>query len=184
MKKNKRLISLFAALLGLAILSRWIPHPPQFTALTAAAIFGGLFFSRPLLVVALPLLAIFISDALFAGFYPGAVINYAALILAALTTYFFAQSSKNSSVSGAQKVLGAVSGSLVFFALSNLAVFITSGMYAHSLAGLINCYTMALPFYGFQVLGEVVYGSAMAATYFILNGRSWVWNSSLEGSSL
>ena len=34
-----------------------------------------------------------------------------------------------------------------FFVLSNLAVWATSGMYTHSLGGLMACYGAALPFY-------------------------------------
>jgi hypothetical protein len=41
---------------------------------------------------------------------------------------------------------GAVATPTSFFLLSNFAVWM-GGMYAHTLAGLAQCYTMALPFY-------------------------------------
>src|SRR6201985_1300882 len=44
-------------------------------------------------------------------------------------------------------VSGAVLASTSFFAVSNYAVWVGSGMYPHTLGGLTACYASALPFY-------------------------------------
>src|ERR1700750_2387157 len=44
-------------------------------------------------------------------------------------------------------VSGSVLASTSFFAVSNYAVWVGSGMYPHTLGGLTACYASALPFY-------------------------------------
>lgn len=46
--------------------------------------------------------------------------------------------------------------SFLFFIISNLGVFYF--WYPHTLAGLITCYTLALPFYTRTLVGDVIFG--------------------------
>ncbi len=46
--------------------------------------------------------------------------------------------------------------SFLFFALSNFGVW--WGWYAHTLEGLITCYTLAIPFYRNTLLGDLAFG--------------------------
>jgi hypothetical protein len=82
-----------------AIVTRLIPHYPNFTALGAAALFGGAYFSRKYAVL-IPVIALFVSDLLlnnliyarqFPAKYDGFVLfetqtlwSYAAFILIAV----------------------------------------------------------------------------------------------------
>ena len=40
-----------------------------------------------------------------------------------------------------------ITGSFMFFVMSNFGVWLTSSFYEKSLNGLFNCYVMAIPFY-------------------------------------
>ncbi len=44
-------------------------------------------------------------------------------------------------------IAAALLGPTSFFVISNFAVWVANGMYAHSLAGLTACYAAAIPFY-------------------------------------
>jgi hypothetical protein len=57
---------------------------------------------------------------------------------------------------------GVVASATSFFLLSNLVVWIGSGMYAHSLSGLGVCYAAALPFY----MNDLVSTSLLSAALF------------------
>jgi len=46
---------------------------------------------------------------------------------------------------------------LLFFALSNFGVWLGSGMYPRSLAGLAECYAAALPFFQNSLAGDLFY---------------------------
>jgi hypothetical protein len=50
-------------------------------------------------------------------------------------------------MSAVRVAAGAVATPTSFFLLSNFVVWVGSGMYAHTMSGLAQCYTMALPFY-------------------------------------
>jgi hypothetical protein len=67
--------------------------------------------------------------------------------------------------------------SLAFFVLSNFAVWAFSGMYALTMAGLIQCYVAALPFLQNTVAGDlfwaaVLFGGAFAIKRAIQNGSA------------
>jgi hypothetical protein len=49
-----------------------------------------------------------------------------------------------------------IAGSVWFFAFTNFGVWLTTDMYAHTWAGLVQCYVMGLPFYRTMLLGNVV----------------------------
>lgn len=53
-------------------------------------------------------------------------------------------------------VLGVILGSIGFFVISNFGVFI-GPWYEHSLAGLLRCFTNAIPFYRNTILADVVF---------------------------
>ena len=50
------------AMIGLAALSRLVPHPPNFAPITAMALFGGAYFASPALAFVVPLAAMALSD--------------------------------------------------------------------------------------------------------------------------
>ncbi|SVB25226.1 uncharacterized protein METZ01_LOCUS178080, partial [marine metagenome] len=69
---------ILAWLLILAAFSRLIPHPPNFTALGAMALFGGAYVSSRTLAIILPLGALWVSDLIlnnlvYTEFYQGFV---------------------------------------------------------------------------------------------------------------
>ena len=61
MSKNKLLITFFIIL---GILTRLIPHPPNFTAIGAIAVFGGAYISDKKLSFIIPTIIMLISDLL------------------------------------------------------------------------------------------------------------------------
>jgi hypothetical protein len=63
-------------------------------------------------------------------------------------------------------VPAALASSLLFFAASNFAVWAFSGMYSHDLAGLTQCFVLALPFLKYTLAGDlawvaVLFGGAL-----------------------
>ena len=64
------------------------------------------------------------------------------------------------------RVLGAsLSGSIVFFLITNLSVWIESGMYPKNMLGLTACYTAGIPFLGNTVMGDLFFSAAMFGIY-------------------
>jgi hypothetical protein len=167
------------SLLILGVLTRFLPHPPNFTALGAIALFGGASFRSHGAGLLLPLGVLLASDAVFEALQPGKGF-YSWQIQASVYAGFLLVALLGRSMRGYRftrklplKVGGrAVAGSLLFFVLTNLGVWIAPGGYPETVAGLVECFTMALPFYHYTLLGDLLFngllfGSAALVHYQI-----------------
>ena len=165
---NKK-FAFVVALLAIGLISRFIPHYPNFTAIGAMAIMGGAVLKNPLESILLPLGALFVSDliinnVIYAGdgftfFYASAAFVYGAVLLSTLISRF------------AQKLnvknyLGlAVITSIIFFFATNMGTWATGTMYPKTAAGLIAALVAGIP-YAFSFLaGTVVYGVLTTIAY-------------------
>jgi len=150
----------FACLLGL---SRIIPHPPNFTPILAVAIFVPLIMKNKLVAIPVTLGAMLIGD-LYWGFHSMMFWTYGAVILATQLRY--------------RNVFGnAVLASIIFFIVTNFAVWAMYDMYPKTLDGLILCYTMAIPFFQNTLLGTLFYTSVFWLIRLIVSKRltkSWI----------
>lgn len=150
---------LLFALIGLAIVSRLIPHPPNFVFLGALGLFAGCHF-RGLTAWMAPVLALGISDWIghFAGvrgmgFYsPGLMLSVYVGVAASTLLGTTLRGSQSFPRVGA----AAIACSAVFFLVSNFGVWLT-GSYASGLPGLVACYSAAIPFFQNTLAGDAFY---------------------------
>ena len=157
---SKRNINLLIALalIALAVSLRVLPHPANFAPIAAIAIFGGAILPRRA-AIWLPLGAMIISD-LIIGWHNLIPITWGCYVLIALTSSYWMK--KPSFGRGLALVM---SSSVFFFVLTNFGVWVWSGMYAHSLSGLAQCYSLALPFFRNTALSDLVYTGALFGIY-------------------
>lgn len=151
MKINKSHFALMFAFIVITLLSRWLPHPPNMTAVGALALLSGALWGRRLWAPLVPLAVLFVSD-LILGFHSTFVWVYAAFVLVALMG--MAVKPQNG---WGRSVMGAGLSSLIFFAISNFGVWMTGGLYPKTGAGLVECYVMALPFLQNQFAGDLIF---------------------------
>ena len=119
-------------------LSRIIPHPPNFTPILATAIIAPMLIKDRWYGIAIPIVAMFISDVII-GFHPYQFVIYATILSIALVSPMH----KNYTMLG----IMAVGGSVWFFITTNFAVWIVMDYYPKTVEGLITCYTLAIPFF-------------------------------------
>lgn len=149
-KTGKLLESVLAVLfLIIGVFLRLLPHPPNFSPITAIALFGGVYFSRKTAFL-LPIIALAISD-IFLGFYDLKLmaVVYFSFILCVLLGQLLKRHKKWYIILGTSFL-----ESLIFFILTNFAVWAFYNWYPKTLSGLINCYVMALPFFKNSLLGD------------------------------
>jgi hypothetical protein len=143
--------------LCLAFLNIYFSEIPNFSPIAATALFAGFFISNKKLAILIPLGAIFISD-LFIGFHSMIWAVYLSFILVVLLGI----SMKKRTFSA---VLGrSLAGSLLFFILTNFAVFINGG-YTYSIAGFIECYYMAIPFFKNTLAGDLCFNAVLFSAF-------------------
>ena len=137
--------------------ARLIPHPPNFTPIIAVAIVSGYFFKNINLSLLTLLVAMLISD-LFIGFYENVIFVYLSLLL--ITFVFHKISNK---INFKNLFIYGFAGSLIFFIISNFGVWALGSpgvqdiAYDKSLSGLIECYILAIPFFGNTFLSTVIF---------------------------
>lgn len=150
-------------LILIAGFTRLIPHPFNFTAIGAMALFAGSRIPDRRLAYLIPLTALFISD-IFIGFHSGMYLIYGLFLFNVWI------GTKAGMSAGLPKLLlYSLFGSVVFFLVSNLPVFYMDiQLYPLSLEGTIASYTAAIPFFKNQIAGDLFYTSALYLTHSVL----------------
>lgn len=149
-----RLLALLCAILVAALL-RLVPHPPNFTPIGAMALFSGAYLGRRWLAFAAPLGALLLSD-LILGFYPGVAFVYAATALAVLIGWTLTQRRSVAGVASA-----AVASALLFFVITNVGMWLFSGFYPVTQAGLVACFVAAIPFFQNSLAGDLLFSALL-----------------------
>lgn len=181
MKKDQSIITSMILLVLMASLYRILPgRPLGFAPQIAMALFAGSVVKDKKYSFLLPLFSMLISDILYEllftlhissvpGFYSGQVMNY--IFFVGLTVVGFAINE----LKPVQIISGSIAGSTAYFLLSNFAVWIGGGLdianqpYPKSFAGLMHCYTEAIPFYKGSLYATLFFSVVLFGGYFIIN---------------
>lgn len=157
---KKPLLITALSMIFMAALSRLIPHAPNFTAVTAMALFAGATLPHRWLAVLIPVTALFLSDLLL-GLHKEMLFIYIPFAIIALASSF--AKSQEKSWMNRPFFLGfsSLAASLFFFTVSNFGVWLVSGMYVRSAEGLVTCYMMALPFLVNQIVGDLFFSALL-----------------------
>lgn len=144
-----------ASLILAAAASRLLPHPANVTPIAAMALFGGARLPDRRLSFAVPLAAMFLSD-LVIGFHIQQPVVYGLILL------FVAIGRTLRARTGALPVAAATLGaSILFFAGTNLGVWLFQALYPRTAAGLLECFAAALPFFRNTLLGDALYAAVL-----------------------
>jgi hypothetical protein len=157
---SKKNLVLIIAIITLAAASRLVRHPANFTPIAAMAMFGGWYFTKKYYVI-IPLIAMLVSDA-FIGFYDWRLMTFVYIGIA-LTFIIGWVLKKNPSWH--KVAIGSLTGSIIFFLITNFAVWSLYSWYPHTGAGLLNCFAMALPFFKNSLAGDLFYSVALFGVY-------------------
>lgn len=142
---------------------RLLPHPPNFAPIAAIALFGGAYLPKKIALV-LPLLAMLVSD-VFIGFYEIRlmIFVYFSFLICVVLGFWLKKNKKWQTVLGSS-----ILGALIFYLLTNFAVWAFSSWYSKDFFGLIQSYVMALPFLRNSLLGDLFYTSFFFGAYEII----------------
>ena len=129
---SKSITPKFLVITGMVFLAafvRLLPHPPNFAPIAAMALFGGAYFSKKWAAFAIPLLAMFLTDLLL-GFHSTMWAVYLSFALIVVLGMVMIKQKKISNI-----FLASVSASVLFFIITNFAVWATGLYYAKDLTG-------------------------------------------------
>lgn len=159
---TKTKIILIICLVGFGIISRFLPHPANFAPLIAVAIFASYYFG--LRYSAAAVLAIMLLSDIFIGFYQWEMMAavYGSMLAAGVIGSL---ATKPTAVNVFIKTIGS---SLLFYLVTNWAVWQFGTMYEKSLSGLMQSYFMALPFFRNSLAGDIFYASILFGAVYLV----------------
>jgi hypothetical protein len=172
-----------AAMILLAALSRLLPLPPNFAPIEAVALFGGALFANRRLAFLVPVLAMLASDLVLGvtrgatylqyvtsvAYLPSLLANY--LCIAATVVLAFGLRGR---VTGSRVLGYSLAGSVLFFLVSNFAVWVTAFVvpgYPACSTGLLPCYVAAVPFFKTTLVSTLVYSALLFGGFALLRSR-------------
>jgi hypothetical protein len=180
MKSNKIVFWAFAILVAVAALYRIIPgRPPGFAPQWAMALFAGAVIKDRKWALVLPILCLFISDALYEllyinnisampGFYQGQWINY--LLFGTVTFFGFFIRRPNPGI----VMLFSLIAPTYFFIVSNFLTWAGVGHfveYPKTWSGLMASYVAGMPFYKASLIATVLFSAIIFGSYWMVRKR-------------
>lgn len=144
-------------------LLRLIPHAPNFAPIAAIALFGGTYLNKKYALI-VPILALLASD-YFLGFYDFWVMVsvYVSFLIIGLLGLLLRKRKSPLNIFGIT-----ITGSLLFFIITNFVVWATTPWYSKTFEGLIKCYWLAIPFLKNTVLGDLFYVGVLFGLYELI----------------
>lgn len=171
MNEQTKNILLLSVIVFFGVISRFLPHPPNFTPLTAIALFAGAYLLKSKWAYIIPIGALLISDFIlqilfwtgvreFPGFYPNMILVYGAFALVVAI---------GTGLKGRIKVLpvmgSALLASLLFFVITNFGSWLSLPMYTKDFSGLMSAYAAGIPFYKWTMLGDLLYTGVLFTAF-------------------
>ena len=143
------------------VFSRLIPHLPNFTPVAAIALFGGTFINKKFLAFIIPFVILLISDILigFHGYMLSVYVSFA------ITVTLGFQVRKKVGITSV--LTASLISSVLFYVITNVAVWYGSPFFAQDISGLIKCYIVAIPFFNNSMFGDLFFSSIFFSIYIL-----------------
>ena len=187
MKITKQVIISFILLVVIASLYRIVQYPYRpfgFAPQWAMAIFCGAVIKDKKLAFLLPLLSMFVSDALYEvlyrngvgnikGFYEGQLSNYA---LFAILPVFGLMIRK---INIPNIILASLAAPTTYFLASNFLVWLSTSAEAglqrpKTFIGLMLCYNDGFPFYQWSIAATLIFSAVLFGGYYLFTKSSYI----------
>lgn len=168
--KKTHLILIVVLLVVCGVLGRMLPHEPNMTPIVALMFVSSLYLGRKYLVFLIPLSALAISD-FFIGLYDWKIMFsvYGSFFLIGLLSLL---TKKHKTFLGVALPLCA--SSVLFFLITNGAVWFFSPWYEKSFVGLLYAYELGIPFLRNMFVGDVLYTVSLVALFELVYATSLV----------
>jgi len=151
-------------LIIIGILTRFIPHVPNFSPLVGIALFSGVYLRKKYSYL-IPIVIYVISDIII-GLHGIVLFTWGSIAL----IYWLGHKLKTNKTPVKIATYTLIS-SVIFFIVTNFGVWL-QGWYSYTLGGLLKCYIAALPFFRTSLLADFIYVAVLFGTYEYILKRS------------
>ena len=155
-------ILILSLIIATALSNILLSNIPNFSPVASVALFSGFYLSNKKLALLIPVACMLISD-YFIGFHS---LMWAVYLSFAFTVVMGIKMKTSSSK---KVIINSVLSSLIFFLITNSAVWLTGNFYSSDLSGLGLCLTMGIPFFKYTLLSSIVFSTILFGGFQILN---------------
>tara|TARA_A100001011_G_C14125767_1_gene763254 strand:- start:48 stop:542 length:495 start_codon:yes stop_codon:yes gene_type:complete len=134
--------------------SRFIPHPPNFTSLLALSFYIPVAFGYRFIPVVI--LSLIFTDIVI-GMHSTILYTWGSVLIIGLVSKYFNKSLIS-------RLFGSFSGAVLFYIFTNFGVWLSGG-YGYNLNGFAECYILALPFFGYSAISTVIFSVIFESFY-------------------
>ena len=145
-------------------LSRFIPHPPNFTSLIALSFYVPIIFGVRYLPIVI--ISFAITDIII-GYHTGTHWTWGSVLLIGLISIYLKKNIKF-------RLTGALLGATLFFIITNFGVW-TSGIYGYSISGLVTCFTLAIPFFAYNAISTLFFSIIIETIIQLSSVKSFIF---------
>jgi hypothetical protein len=167
-KKINARLGILILIVFLVALSRLVPYllnieeTFNFSPLAAVALFGGAYFTNRINAVLFPLIALWISNLILdnvflSQYYDGFTLFANWEVYVAIIAIVGLAVSVLKKVTLPRVIGASLLASIAFYLVTNFIVWISSGMFPTTFEGLVECYTLAVPFFRNTLIGDLVF---------------------------
>ena len=151
-KLTKNFQSYFLPICLILILSfsRLIPHPSNFTPILAVGVFSGFYFRNFLLGALIVIFSMFLGD-LYLGFHDKMFFTYISLAIAVALGLLIKR------LKFTEILFSGLVSSVCYFIITNFGAWLTLEMYEKNFSGLLQSYTLAIPFFHNTLISTFLY---------------------------
>lgn len=149
-----------------AAATRFLPHPPNFTAVGAMALFAGACLPNRWLSLVVPAIAMFVTDAII-GFHPTLWAVYSSFALITMLGWIV-RKNQNVLTIGAASVIAVV----LFFVITNGAMWVNDlftpeslRFYPATISGLGMAIVAGIPFAANTLLSQLLYSAILFGAF-------------------
>ncbi len=141
----------------------------NFTPIAAMALFAGANFKDKRFSFIVPLAAMLVTDYILGfmpggrGLHPDMIYIYLAFVLITFIGIWLTNRHRIQYIVGASLL-----SSILFFLITNFAVWPGNSSYTQDFSGLIDCYIAGLPFFGNTIGGDLFFCGVMFGSFNVL----------------
>jgi hypothetical protein len=144
----------------------------NFTPIGAVALFAGANFKDKKFSFIVPIAAMLLTDFILglipgmAGFHSGMIYIYGAFVLITFIGFWLEKRQQAAYIIGASLL-----SSVIFFLITNFAVWPGNAAYTQNFSGLIDCYVAGVPFFRNTIMGDLFFCGVLFGGYALVKAR-------------
>lgn len=163
---NIRMTTIVMLILSAAAARLALAGVPNVSPITAVALFSGAYLADRRMALIIPLLAMLAGD-LVLGFHMTMIFVYGAFALMVAMGMWLSKR-----LCGQLVIATSLLASVLFFVVTNFGVWLLMGMYPMTAAGLLACYTAAIPFFQMTLMGDLLFTAVIFGLFMAM--EQWV----------